>query len=118
VSLIHASIDSHLHKVGFVRDAHGWHLPHAFSKNSRLDFQLIEGGQSWVKERTACTSGRGKFLATVSLLPWGEHPVLRSDSLEDLTLIVKLRMHLTTTTNEDLGKRRPGSTKALCKSWA
>ena len=118
VSLIHASIDSHLHKVGFIRDAHGWHLPHAFRKNSRLDFQLIEGGQSWVKGNGQRHFGRGTFRRPYRYYLGANIRVLRSDSLEDPMLIVKLRIHLTTATNGDLGKRGGlARRKHLCKSW-
>jgi hypothetical protein len=118
VSLIHASIDSHFRSVGFVRDAHGWHLPHLFRPKSRLDFLAIDGGRSWVKGNGTRTFGRGKTKRPYRYYLGANIRVLRSESLDGLMLMVKLRIHLTSTKDEDLGKRGGlARRKHLCKSW-
>ena len=118
VSLVHTSIDLHLRSTGFVRDPYGWHVPHEFRPKSKLWFQKIEGGRTWVKGNGQRFFGRGKARRPYRYYLGANIRVLRSDSLEDLSLMVKLRVHLTNTAGDPFGKRGGlARRKHLCKNW-
>ena len=87
VSLVHMSIDLHLRSTGFVRDPYGWHVPHEFRPKSKLWFQKIDGGRTWVKGNGQRFFGRGQARRPYRYYLGANIRVLRSDSLEDLSLI-------------------------------
>lgn len=118
VSLIHSSVDTHLRKTGFVRDDHGWHVPHDFRPRSRLEFEYPQGGGSWVLGSGQRYFGRGKARKPYRYHLGANARVLRSNSIDDLALMVKLRVHITTTSGDDVGRRgRFARRKHLCKGW-
>jgi hypothetical protein len=118
VSLVHTSIDLHLRSTGFVRDPYGWHVPHEFRPKSKLWFQKIDGSRTWVKGNGQRFFGQGQARRPYRYYLGANIRVLRTDSLEDLSLMVKLRVHLTNTTGDPFGKRGGlARRKHLCKNW-